>query len=247
MLYRATAALVVLFWLTMTGLLVRNEISPGDSALREVPVGHVVKLIFHHQQASDLKVSNDKMQIGQVRIVPRTDKAAGRRHLAFAGSLHFPVPGAKSRRIAWDGELEMNKDLVAQRFRFGVKVHEPAELRSEIVVLPAENVAHYELHSATGILERQSYSLDEQGAREVLQQLGFDSALLPAALRRPEAPIIKAQQSSLRIHGERMDTYLVTVEFNGQTWLECHVDQLGHIVRATTLLGYTFAPDDIGP
>ncbi len=247
MLYRATAALVVLFWLTMTALLLRNEIRPGDSALREVPVGHVIKLIFHHQQESDLKISNDKLRLGQLRIMPRTDKSAGRRFLAFTGNLHFPIPGAKSQRVAWDGELELDKALVTRRLRFGLKVHYPTELRSEIVVLPAENVAHYELRSPTGILERQSYTLDEDGARQVLQQFGLDPDLLPAQMRRATPPVIKAQQSSLYIHGEDLDTYLITIELNGQTWLECHVDQLGHIIRATTLLGYTFAPDDVGP
>lgn len=248
MLYRAVAALVVLFWLTMTALLLRHEIRPGDSALREVPVGHVVKLIFHHQQESDLKISNDKLRLGQLRITPRIDKAAGRRTLAFLGSLHIPgLPGAKSRRIAWDGELEMDKQLVIQRLRLGVKVHDPTELRSEILILPAENLAQFELRSPTGILERQSYTLDEAGARTLLQQFGLDSAMIPAQIRRGTPPLIKAQQSSLHVHGESMDTYRITVEANGQTWLECHVDQLGHIVRATTLLGYTFAPDEVVP
>jgi hypothetical protein len=44
-----------------------------------------------------------------------------------------------------------------------------------------------------------------------------------------------------------MDTYLVTIESNGQTLLECHVDQLGRIVQATTLLGYSLSPEDITP
>jgi hypothetical protein len=57
----------------------------------------------------------------------------------------------------------------------------------------------------------------------------------------------KARLSSLSVHGGQMDTYLVTVESNGQTLLECHVDQLGRIVHASTLLGYTFAPEDITP
>ncbi len=248
MLVRAAAILIVLFWLTMTGLLLRHEIKPGDSALREVPVGHVVKLVFHHQQTSDLNIINDKLRLGQLRIAPLNDKEAGLRTIVFTGSLHLPVPGAKSQRVAWDGELEMDKAFATRRFRFGVKVHEPAELRSEILVLPAENVAHYELRSATGVLERQSYSLDERGAREVFQQFGLDPALLPTAPRaRIAAPIFKAQQSSIKIHGERMDTYLVTVEANGQTWIECHINQLGQIVQATTLLGYRLAQEDLTP
>jgi hypothetical protein len=41
-----------------------------------------------------------------------------------------------------------------------------------------------------------------------------------------------------------MDTYLVTVESNGQTLLECHVDQLGRIVHVSTLVGFSLATED---
>jgi hypothetical protein len=246
--YRAISILIVLFWLTMTALLLRNEVKPGDSALREVPAAHVVKLILHHQQSSDLNIVSEKMRLGHLRIDPHVKKEEGLRAINFTGNLLLMIPGGPRQRVAWDGEVEMNKELTVQRFRIGVTMHEPDRLRSEIVVRPAENVAHYELSSANGVLERQDYSLDERGVREVLRQLEIDPALLPVApQQKTHPPVIKAQQSSIEIHGERLETYLVTVESNGQTWVECHVDQLGHIVRATTLLGYSLLPDDITP
>ncbi len=246
--YRAASILIVLFWLTMTALLLRNEVQPGDSALREVPPGHVVKLILHHQQASDLNIISDKMRLGHLRIDPKTNKDQGLRLINFTGNLLFIIPGGDRQRVAWDGEVEMNKELAIQRFRIGVTMHDPDRLRSEITIRPAENIARYELSSATGVLERQDYSLDERGAREVFRQLGIDPAMLPVSPRQhSQPPVIKAHQSSIDIHGERMDTYLVSIESNGQTWLECHVSQLGQIVRATTLLGYSLVPDDITP
>jgi hypothetical protein len=248
MLYRVTAVFIVIFWLAMTGLLLRNELQPGDSALREVPFTHVVKLIFHHEQSSDLNIYSDKLRLGHLRLQPRADKQNGTRTIEYSGHLQLLIPGAKRQRIAWDGELEMNKALETRRFRFALRMHEPATLVSEITVLPAEKVARYELISPTGTLERQDYSLDERGARTVLEQIGLDPALLMAAQsQRSTPPRLKAQQSSMAIHGERIDTYLVTLEHNGQTLLEFHVDQLGHILRATTLLGYTLTPDDILP
>ena len=44
-----------------------------------------------------------------------------------------------------------------------------------------------------------------------------------------------------------MQTYLVTVQQNGQVLLEFHVDQLGKILHAKTLIGYTLTPDDVIP
>ena len=171
------------------------------------------------------------------------------RVVGFTGTLLFLLPGGDRQRVGWDGEFEMDKDLTIHRFRIGVVMHETGKLRSEVVVLPAENVAHYTLTSANGILERQDYSLDEQGARDVMRHLGVDASMLPLGGPMPQAkpPVIKAHQSSLDVHGERMDTYLVTVEVNGQTLMECHVNQLGQVVKATTILGYSLLIDDITP
>ena len=76
MLYRAAAIFIVLFWLTMTGLLVHQELRPGDSALREIPVSHVVKLIFMHRQdqqhPAPLRITSDKQPLGEVRLVPES-------------------------------------------------------------------------------------------------------------------------------------------------------------------------------
>lgn len=248
MLYRATAILIVVFWLTMTALLLRNELQPGDSALREVPFTHIVKLLFLHQQPSDLNIYSDKLRLGQIRLHPQIVPETKARLVAYSGNVQFGLPGRRRQRVAWEGELEMDKALQTQRFRFGLTMHDPMTLVSEITVVPAEKIAHYELRSATGTLERQDYTLDEHGARAVLQQLGLEpSLLLSAQAQRSAAPRIKAQQSSMEIHGERIATYLVTIEHNGQTLVEFHVSQLGQILRATTLLGYTLTPDDITP
>lgn len=246
--YRAISILIVLFWLTMTALLLRSEIKPGDSALREVPPGHVVKLILHHRQKSELNIMSDKLRLGHLHIVPQTRKEDGMRVFSFTGNLLFLLPGGDRQRVAWDGDCELDRDLTVHRFRLGVTMHEPERLRSEVVVLPGENLAQYTLSSANGVLERQSYSLDEKGARDVMRQLGIDPSMLPIdPLPKTKPPVIKAHQSSLDVQGERMDTYLVSVEANGQTLMECHVNQLGQIVKATTIFGYSLMIDDITP
>lgn len=249
MLYRVFAAAIVLFWITMTGLLLRNEVRPGDSALRAVPVAHVVRMIFQHQQPSDLNIVSEKLRLGQIHLNPRLDPTTGLRLLGFKGHLSFAVPGARRQRVAWDGDLEMDKARAVQRFRLGFTVHEPAFLHSEIFAWPGENRARLEMRTKNGTLETREFSLDEEGAREVLEQFGFDPALLVPSQRplATPAPRVTARQSTFTIHGERIETYRLTVEAGGQTWAECHVDQLGRIVHATTLLGYTLAPDDFTP
>ena len=249
MLYRTTAFFIVLFWLTMTALLVHQEVRPGDSALREIPVSHVVKLLLMHQQKSALSIYSDKLRLGQLQIEPSTDEQTQTRKIAFHGDLQIIVPGGKRERIGWKGDLEMDKYLTTRRFQVSVTNHAITDLTSQIEVLPAENIAHYELLSPNGTIEREDYTLDERGVRTALDQLGLDSSLFPIAQkqRAATAPTIKARLSSLPVHGENMDTYLITIESNGQTLLECHVDQLGHVVHVATLLGYTFSADDVTP
>ena len=251
MIYRTAAIFIVLFWLTMTGLLVHQELRPGDSALLDVPVAHVVKLIFHHRQRSSLNIfSGPNMRLGQLVLEPSINDQMQSRDLKFYGDLQLFIPGGKRERVSWKGELNMDKALNTTRFQLNVNTSAASGVSSQIVVVPAENLARYELVSNSGmLLEQQDYTLDERGARAALEQIGIDPSMLPvAAKQRVEAaPTIKARQSSLTVHDDRMDTYLVTMESNGQTLFECHVDQLGRIVHVSTLLGYTLVPDDITP
>lgn len=248
MIYRTVAIFIVLFWLTMTGLLVHQEMRPGDSALREVPPAHVGKLLFMHHQLSTLNIYSDKLRLGQLIIDPRPPEGE-KRDLKFGGEVQIHIPGAKRERIGWEGHLHMDKLLSVEEFELTVFTHLPTDLESKIVIAPKENVAHYELRASHGTVERQDYTLDERGARAALQQLGLDPSYLPISKKQTVAAAfeIKARQSTLALHGEQMDTYLVTLESNGQTLLECHVDQLGRIVRANTLVGYTLTPDEITP
>jgi hypothetical protein len=248
MLYRTVAIFIVLFWLTMTGLLVHRQLRPADSALREVPPGHVVKLMFMHPAPSDLNIYSDKLPLGRLHIEPENANERQDHNLKFGGELQLLIPGAKRERVLWSGELQMDKLLNIKKFSISVHSHVPAELVSYITVIPNENVAHYELQAGNGIIERQDYTLDERGARSALQQIGVDASMLPIETKNVASAVqIKARQSSLDVPGGTMDTYLVTVESNGQTLLECHVDQLGRVVKATTLLGYTLSADDRTP
>ncbi|EDY19210.1 hypothetical protein CfE428DRAFT_3387 [Chthoniobacter flavus Ellin428] len=248
MLYRTAIIFIVVFWLTMTGLLVHQQLRPDDSALREVPPTHVVKLMFMHPALSQLNIYSDKLPLGHLNIEPETGKDRQERNLKFNGELQVLIPGAKRERIAWSGELQMDKLLNVKQFTLSVHSHVPADLVSYIKVIPKENIAHYELQASNGVIERQDYTLDEKGARAALEQVGVDAAMLPIETKSVASAVqVKARQSTLEVPGGTMDTYLVTVESNGQTLLECHVDQLGRVVKATTLLGYTLAADDKTP
>ena len=167
----------------------------------------------------------------------------------FSGR-HVLVVGQRLAPVAQEALTEARFEVAAgDRLDVLDQTHTPTDLTSAINIVPAEHVAHFELRAPNGAVERQDYTLDERGARTALEQVGVNPSLLPIStnLRAAESFQIKARQSTLAVHGGTMDTYLVTMESNGQTLLECHVDQLGRIVRATTLLGYKLAPEDVTP
>ncbi len=249
MLYRALAILVTGFWLTMIGLLIRREAGPGDSALREVPVGHVVKLLLMHEQLSDLHISNGKLHLGTVRIHPQMHKGEHARVIDFTGNLQIMLPGLERHRLAWNGELELEKTLATRRFHMALTLSDPTQhgvagYRSEVTIVPAENLLTWtELDRPP-----HAYTLDDAGLRQALFDMFPDPALpelLQSQTRSMTPPVIKALQSSMLIHGERIDTYLVTIEQSGQTLFEFDVSQLGQILRAKSLIGYSLAPEDL--
>jgi hypothetical protein len=116
-------------------------------------------------------------------------------------------------------------------------------------VVRAENRAYYQLISGDRVLQEASYTLDRQGAEQVLQQLAIDPAMLQAISGSTASvqPKLSAQQSSMHIRGERLETYLVSLQQGGQTMLDMHVSQLGGILGVQTFFGYRLEPNDIAP
>jgi hypothetical protein len=106
----------------------------------------------------------------------------------------------------------------------------------------------YETRTSGVLLKRGEYALDEKGARDWLREQGIDpSFIMNLQSVHSTPPVVKALQSSLELHGENIETWLVSVEQGGQTMLEAHVSQLGQILRVRTFIGYSAAPEDLTP
>jgi hypothetical protein len=248
MLYRSAVILIVVFWIAMTALLFRKEFSPGASALTEVAASHVLKWMFQHGEPSDLNVYNDRQMAGQLRIHPQIRKEDGARLLEFSGRLLLALPGAARQRVSWAGEIEWNKVLEMESARVQLFLSEPAIYGVNILVDPATRRLRYETQLDGRTLNRGEYPLTADGAYTWLREQGIDPALIQGNIT-PNAPkpTISAWQSSLMIHGQKLDTYRVVIEHGGQTLIEFHVNQIGQILQVKTFLGYTAAPEDIVP
>jgi hypothetical protein len=248
MLYRSAAVMIVVFWVAMTVLLLRKELSPGATELREVPLGHVLKQMFLHGEPSDLTLYSERHAVGQLRLHPqiRTDDDA--RLLEYSGRLLLTLPGSPRQRISWAGTLEMNRALETQSAQLQVRMAEPANSGINLTYDPRANRLRYEEVSGTRTVERAEYPLDAQTADGWLRERGIDPALLqPGKAASGPPPTFRAWQSSMQIHGQKLETYRVALEQGGQTLFEFHVNQLGQVLQAKTFLGFTAAPEDVIP
>jgi hypothetical protein len=228
----------------MTVLLVRSELWPGQSKLRSVPIEHVAKLFWLHQQASDLSILSDSIRVGHLHLHPRIRKEDGARILEFSGNLQWRLPGSRLQRVSWGGTATFDEELSLLNLQIGVPVGASPLMKAQVTVMPSENLARYQLFNNEIELEQEDYALDESGLKKVLKQLDLDPALYESVRGSATVPVVSARLSSLTIPQGRIDTFLLSVKQGGQTLLEAHVNQLGVIARVKTLVGYNMAPEE---
>ncbi|MEQ1861274.1 MAG: hypothetical protein ABMA13_15235 [Chthoniobacteraceae bacterium] len=247
--HRLAAFIIVIFWFVMTLLLVRNEIAPDASRLREVPIAHVLKLLYLHEQASALGIYNGPNSIGNVRLHPHFDKHRKTRVLDISGDFHLALSPEQKTRFGWLGLLDLSPAGEIQRSRWSVTILDPTYLRADIDTPEGGKVAHFTLRTRERVIHEGDLPMNEAGLTGLAKQLPLGSGLdaLIAQGRQQAPATIRARQSSLRWRGERTETYLISVEQNGQTLIEAHFSQLGQALYATTLLGYTLRSIDLAP
>ena len=247
MLARFLSAAIILFWITMTVLLVRSELWPGQSKLRTVPVELVAKMFWARQQPSDLTIFSEKHRVGHLHLHPKIRKEDGARILEFSGNLQWRLPGSEKQRVSWGGTAIFDAELSLSSLQIGVPVGESPLMKAQVTVTPLENLARYQLLNNEIELEQEDYALDESGLKKVLKQLDLDPALYESVRGSATVPVVSARQDSLTIPEGRIETFLVSVKQGGQTLLEVHVNQLGVIALVKTLVGYSMASEGVRP
>src|SRR3954453_23975684 len=118
---RILAAVITVFWGVMWALLLRTELQPQKTVLREVPIEHVLKLLFQHQQQSDLFLNGEGVRIGHVTLKPHIPPDTEMRLLDFNGNAQLRLPGGNRQNLDWNGVTTFNPALAVQRFDLSVR------------------------------------------------------------------------------------------------------------------------------
>jgi hypothetical protein len=248
MLHRLTAIIIVIFWFCMTGLLVVREMYPELTRLNDVPVGYVTRLIFQHEQASDLELFEGPRDIGNLHLQPRHNHENGDLTLEYHGALAVDIPGGPHQRLSWVGTLEMDAHFHVKQVQAKIGFQQGAG-QIDLLIEPPHNIARFSVKNGNLPAEESQLSLDEAGLTTLLAHAGLGPmslAQLKTAGAQFAMPEVNAQTSSLQMNGESVSTFLFTGKMEGQTVIEAHLSQLGQLLRGQIpVLGYRFAPQNL--
>jgi hypothetical protein len=245
---RTAAFLIVAFWLMMTGLLIRLEVSPDKSGVLAMPPEHVFKLMFTHEQLSELRIMDRGLPIGNLRLIPKSNPATAEHTLDFTGNLLVHLPdNPKKQRISWTGTLTMDRAFATQRFHLTLTLRDPG-YHLLLDLDPTARQANYEIKQGDSVIKKSVISLDEKAASALLHdELGFDPGLLQNIGGNIGKPALTAKQTELKVRKEKIVAYLLTLQQGETPVVETYVSQLGQILLVKTIFGYTLSAEDMMP
>ena len=248
MVSRIITAAIVCFWIVMTTLLIHLETYPDQSDLLTLPASHVFRLMFLHQQISDLTISQNGHTLGNLMLHPESDASLDERSLVFSGGISVQPPGAdKKQRLTWDGTLVMDHAFKTRSLVLTASLQDPP-YHIHLDIEPLNNRADYDLALAARPVKHASIPLTQDGINSLLRnEFGLDPALLQNIPMKVGAPTLTAKQTELKIRNENVVAYLLTFKQGETTLAEIYVSQLGQVLTAKTLLGYNFSTEDLSP
>jgi len=232
--------LIAAFWLVMWALLLRTELRPKGAALREVPLEHVEKLVFRHEEGSNLAIHADGTRLGQLQLVPHSPSES-QRVVDCTGGLQLRMPDGNRERVSWKGSIEMNDAFAVQLIHLVLAMSpSPSGSNVELTINPVEKWASYVWKNGAEVLDQQTCPFTGEGIQKLAEHLGIDPGILQTtSFAKSGSARISAHQSSFVVHEEKVETYEVTIEENEQTLLDIQISQLGMILQAKTIFGWT--------
>jgi len=245
MVVRFAAALIVLFWLTMTALLVRIETHPETSRVLEVPVTHVMKLLFTHGQASHLQIQENGRAMGRMSLYPKRSEAAKPVTLEYTGSVWIRGPSSGKQRVSWDGVLQMSPAYDLTRLSLTVRMPDHG-YATTVEISPSENEMRYSIAGDGQLITEQRYPMTKAGAATALSHFGMDERILDAVhSASPSPPVWKVKPARYQFHGDAIDAFVMTLHAGEIVLGEIYVSQLGQVLSINTPLGYSLTSEDV--
>ncbi len=250
MLHRLFITGIVFFWLLMTGALVQVWLDPASSEVLAVPVEHVVRQIFAHEQPSSLSILQGGQRIGTLTLRPRHFDAEGVCSVDFSGNVMIAFPFLPKQTFVWRGSARMSQSFTLRNLRLHIDA--PGQkATTDLEIDPGQNRALCSVRQRDGEPVVTEIPLDPKGAGKALETLGVDPAVVEQIAvgakggSTPFGPLsVTARQSETEIEGERIQSYQVAARQNDSPLIEADISHLGQILGIKTIFGFTFAPEN---
>jgi hypothetical protein len=249
MFQRLFIAGIVFFWMLMTGALMQLWVNPATSEILSVPVVHVARQLFLHEQPSNLAVFQTGRRIGSLTLQPRRFDANGIGVVDFTGNILVALPFMAEQAFSWRGTVEMNRSFALQKLKLHIDALGP-KITTELDIDPIANRATYTLQQEGEEPVENSLTLDQKGMEAGLEALGIDPSIFKQITLSAKSaadsngPItFTARQSETQIQGERVQTYRVSGKQSTSPMIEADISHFGQILGVKTIFGFTFSPD----
>ena len=244
---------IIGFWLVMTGALVHLWINPVNHDLLSIPVDHVARQMFHHEQASNLSIMRGNRRVGSLMLQPRRFDDQGVGVVDFSGSLMLELPFMSEQPFSWRGTAELDREFRLKFLRIRIDAHGP-KIGTDIELYPEERKVVYRIGNHGEDPYESTLPLSPAGAREALESFGIDPIILSqiplggigaaATEKSRESDLqITARRSEIDIQGERAQTFSITIRRSELNLMEVDISNLGQILSLKTAFGFGLQPE----
>ncbi len=235
MIYRAVAGGIVVFWLAMTALFLRTELYPERrAAWLEIPPAQVLDLLFLHQENSELFIHSGGTPLGVLHVVPRIPED-GLRHLDLRGDFLLRIPGMESQRAYFGFSFQMESDNRLRGLDIDLSLRRPA-FQIAIHIDPVGRSYHSQTFEGDTLAAKHSGTFDSLLAEPALESFGIGPEQIQARASQllSNAPELTARTGELRMGGEKIAVFFLTIKNGESGEIRIAVNQIGRVLRVDT-------------
>ncbi len=256
---RTLAAAILLFWGVMTVQLIRTEFFSAEGQSLPVPVDFVMKLMFHHEQMIDLILTSQGRRLdGTLHLQPKRLLVGmdGRETpvnlLTGTSSFALNLPETGVQRVVLRGLVELTDQQRCQRLEVTTSLHEARQVGPGLTLFlegsPERDDWHYILRQAGETVREDTGSMAKIIAAADPHIPGLNFAGIQQIQRQQLASAhVTAHRGTLRLSGEPVDTYVISIEEGGMVAATVHFNQLGQILAIKTFTGYDLYDEGVTP
>ena len=258
MFYRALVGGIIFFWLWMTVLLARVTWFPDSSEPIPVPTSYLWKLVFLHEEPSDLVVYNQRQRLGNLHLQPHRqvtvtdggDRTV--RQLTAVGGFSLDLPWTGRQNVIMHGSMDLGEHDEVLKLRLSAVFHDPKPTAPgttlEIDGSPETGRWHYVAQKGSETLDERTGTIAELLDRPELRAVGFDAATLARVQQEQASHVtVAARHGKLRVNHEEIDTYVLTAKDANGLESSVHLNQLGQVLAVKTFAGLELLDGAINP